>query len=107
VLYAAYHSPYQPEFLASLPLAGMDGTLHSRLRDSPAGAVRLKTGDLAGVSAIAGYVTAADGSTYVTVPIVNDARADFGAAEPLHAAVVRWVLGQTKSPVNSSRPRYL
>jgi MATE family multidrug resistance protein len=99
VLYAAYHSPYQPEFLASLPLAGVDGTLHSRLRDSPAGAVRLKTGSLAGVSAIAGYVTAADGSTYVTVSIVNDARADFGAAESLHGAVVRWALAQTKAPL--------
>jgi hypothetical protein len=80
-----------------LPLAGLDGTLHARLRDSPAGAVRLKTGGLAGVSAIAGYITAADGSTYVTVSIVNDARADFGAAEPLHAPIVRWVLGQAKA----------
>ena len=50
VLRAAYHSPYAPEFLASLPLAGVDGTLRSRMKTSPAGAVRLKTGHLDGVS---------------------------------------------------------
>jgi D-alanyl-D-alanine carboxypeptidase/D-alanyl-D-alanine-endopeptidase (penicillin-binding protein 4) len=98
VLLAAYHSPYQPEFLASLPLAGMDGTLRSRLQDAPPGSVRLKTGSLAGVSAIAGYVTAANGNTYVTVSIVNDARADSGAAESVHAALIRWVQNQAKDP---------
>ena len=36
ILRAAEHSPYAPEFLASLPLAGVDGTLRSRMRASPA-----------------------------------------------------------------------
>jgi D-alanyl-D-alanine carboxypeptidase/D-alanyl-D-alanine-endopeptidase (penicillin-binding protein 4) len=92
VLHEAYHSRYQPEFMASLPLAGVDGTLRSRLQESPPGAVRLKTGHLAGVSAVAGYVTAADGKPYVVVCLVNEARADSGGAEALHAALVRWVL---------------
>ena len=43
---AAYHSRYAPEFMASLPLAGIDGTLRSRMRDTAAGSVRLKTGHL-------------------------------------------------------------
>jgi len=46
-----------PEFIASLPLAGMDGTLRSRMKSAPAGSVRLKTGHLDGVSGVAGYVT--------------------------------------------------
>ena len=91
-LSAAYHSAYAPEFLASLPLAGVDGTLRSRLTMGPAGAVRLKTGHLDGVSGVAGYVTAASGKTYVLVSLVNHSRADFGAGEPVHAALVSWIL---------------
>jgi D-alanyl-D-alanine carboxypeptidase/D-alanyl-D-alanine-endopeptidase (penicillin-binding protein 4) len=92
VLNAALHSRYAPEFLSSLPLAGMDGTLRSRLRETPAGAVRLKTGHLNAVSGIAGFVTSNSGRTYVVVSLVNHLRADFGAGEPVHAALVDWVL---------------
>jgi MATE family multidrug resistance protein len=97
VLLSAWHSPFQPEFMASLPLAGVDGTLRARLRDVAAGSVRLKTGTLAGVSAIAGFVRSADGNSFVTVSIVNDARADVGAAESVHAAVIRWTQGLARS----------
>jgi len=92
ILNAAYHSRYAPEFLASLPLAGVDGTLRSRMRSAPAGAVRLKTGHLDGVSGVAGYVTAGSGKTYVLVSLVNHSRADFGAGEPVHAELVNWIL---------------
>ena len=91
VLSAAYHSRYAPEFLASLPLAGVDGTLRSRMKATPAGNVRLKTGHLDGVSGVAGFVTTAAGKTYVLVSLVNHPRADFGG-EPVHAALVTWVL---------------
>jgi D-alanyl-D-alanine carboxypeptidase/D-alanyl-D-alanine-endopeptidase (penicillin-binding protein 4) len=91
VLSAAYHSRYAPEFLASLPLAGLDGTLRSRMKSTPAGSVRLKTGHLDGVSGVAGYVTTPAGKTFVLVSLVNDARADYGAAEPVHAALVSWM----------------
>lgn len=92
LLNAAYHGRYSPEFIASLPLAGLDGTLRSRMKGSPAGAVRLKTGHLDAVSGVAGYVTARDGKTYVLVSLINHARVDFGAGEPVHAALVSWVL---------------
>jgi D-alanyl-D-alanine carboxypeptidase/D-alanyl-D-alanine-endopeptidase (penicillin-binding protein 4) len=92
VLSAAYHSPFAPEFLASLPLAGMDGTLRSRMKQAPAGSVRLKTGHIDGVSGVAGYVTTPGGKTYVLVSLVNHGRADFGAGEPVHAALVSWIL---------------
>jgi D-alanyl-D-alanine carboxypeptidase/D-alanyl-D-alanine-endopeptidase (penicillin-binding protein 4) len=92
ILSAAYHSRFAPEFLASLPLAGMDGTLRSRMKSAPAGSVRLKTGHLDGVSGVAGYVTTPAGRPYVLVSLVNNARADFGAAEPVHAALVAWIL---------------
>jgi len=91
-LSAAYRSRFAPEFMASLPLAGLDGTLRSRMKSSPGGSVRLKTGHLDGVSGVAGYVTTAGGKTYVLASLVNNARADYGAAEPLHAALVAWML---------------
>ena len=91
-LVAAHRSRYAPEFLASLPLAGVDGTLRSRKKMTPAGAVRLKTGHLDGVSGVAGYVTTAAGKTYVLVSLVNHSRADYGAGEPVHAALVAWIL---------------
>ena len=93
ILSAACHSRFAPEYLASFPLGGMDGTLRSRMKAVPAGSVRLKTGHLDGVSGVAGFVTTAAGKTYVLVSLVNNARADFGAAEPLHAALAAWILG--------------
>jgi serine-type D-Ala-D-Ala carboxypeptidase/endopeptidase (penicillin-binding protein 4) len=92
VLSAAYHSRYAPEFLASLPLAGIDGTLRTRMKATPAGNVRLKTGHLDGVSGNAGFVSTAGGKTYVLVSLVNHPRADFGGGEPVHAALVTWIL---------------
>jgi serine-type D-Ala-D-Ala carboxypeptidase/endopeptidase (penicillin-binding protein 4) len=92
ILSAACRSRFAPEFLASFPLAGMDGTLRSRMKSSPAGAVRLKTGHLDSVSGVAGYVTTSSGKTYVLVSLVNNVRADFGAAEPVHAALTAWIL---------------
>jgi len=91
-LSAALHSRYAPEFIASLPLAGIDGTLRSRMKMSPAGAVRLKTGHLDGVSGVAGYVTTLRGKTYVLVSLINHSRADTGAGEPVHAVLVGWML---------------
>jgi len=92
VLNAAWRSRFAPEYLASFPLAGMDGTLRSRMKSTPAGAVRLKTGHLDSVSGVAGYVTTAAGKTYVLVSLINNVRADFGAAEPVHAALAAWIL---------------
>ena len=90
VLRAAYHSRYAPEFVASLPLAGVDGTLRSRMQSSQPGSARLKTGHLDGVSGIAGYVTGASGKVYVVVSLVNDARVGAGAGDTVHEALVSW-----------------
>jgi len=92
ILSAACRSRFAPEFMASLPLAGLDGTLRSRMKNSPAGSVRLKTGHIDGVSGVAGYVSTPGGKLYVLVSLVNHPRADIGAAEPVHAALVTWML---------------
>jgi D-alanyl-D-alanine carboxypeptidase/D-alanyl-D-alanine-endopeptidase (penicillin-binding protein 4) len=90
VLRAAYHSRYAPEFVASLPLAGVDGTLRSRMQSSQPGSTRLKTGHLDGVSGVAGYVTGSSGKVYVVVSLINDERVDAGAGDTVHEALVGW-----------------
>ena len=90
-LRAAYRSRWAPEFLASLPLAGVDGTLRSHMRETAPGSVRLKTGHLDGVTAVAGYVTGGSGKTYVLVSFINDDRSDYGVGDPVHAALVDWI----------------
>jgi D-alanyl-D-alanine carboxypeptidase/D-alanyl-D-alanine-endopeptidase (penicillin-binding protein 4) len=58
------------------------------------GRLRMKTGTLEEVSAVAGYVAAASGRTYVAVMIVNAPKADEGAGDALQTALVEWLFGQ-------------
>jgi D-alanyl-D-alanine carboxypeptidase/D-alanyl-D-alanine-endopeptidase (penicillin-binding protein 4) len=58
---------YGPEFLASLPVNGVDGTLSGRMADLPPGSFRGKTGTLNDTCAIAGILHAESGRTLVVV----------------------------------------
>lgn len=59
--YAYRNSTVYLHLLPSLPVAGSDGTLRNRMRGSfAADNVKAKTGTLEGVSALAGYCTAAN-----------------------------------------------
>ena len=65
----------QPEFLTSIPIAGIDGTLKKRMKESVAERhVRAKTGLLNGVSALAGYASDNKGKVYTFVFIHNGSR---------------------------------
>lgn len=62
-------------FRASLPVAGVDGTLRTRLRDTPAaGNARAKTGTLSGVNTLAGYVTSGAGERFAFSLMLNHYR---------------------------------
>ena len=61
-------------FIASLPVAGVDGTLRRRMRDTPgAGNVRAKTGTLRWANSLSGYVTSAAGEQLVFSVMLNRA----------------------------------
>ena len=95
VLDTAWHSPFMPEFAASLPLAATDGTLRNRFGAAGMqGRLRLKTGRIDDVSAIAGFVNAASGKTYVVVVMVNHPAAQAGPGEAIQAELIRWAFGQ-------------
>ena len=86
-LQALWRSPVMPEFVASLPVNGTDGT--TRRWQAAAGRAHIKTGSLDGVASMAGYVDAADGSTRViVVGVVNHPRADAG--RPVLQALTDW-----------------
>ena len=71
VLLMAYRDPaISKEFLESLPVAGVDGTLEKRFRELR-GRVYAKTGYLEGARSLSGYAFAKDGRVYVFSVISN------------------------------------
>ena len=65
-----------PEFMASLPLVGIDGTMSRRLSASPLkGRAHIKTGSLVDVASIAGYLQAKSGRRVIVVCMVNHPQA--------------------------------
>lgn len=71
VLDFAYHHPQTSgEFIAALPVAGVDGTLKHRMNNI-ARKVRAKTGTISGVVALAGYADSADNEAIAFVIIIN------------------------------------
>ena len=60
-------------FEAALPIAGRDGTLANRMKNTPAeGNARAKTGSMSNVRALAGYVTSASGEPLVFALLANN-----------------------------------
>jgi D-alanyl-D-alanine carboxypeptidase/D-alanyl-D-alanine-endopeptidase (penicillin-binding protein 4) len=86
----AWHAPRLREFLLSLPVAGMDGTLQHRMQGTAAeGHAFLKTGTLLDTRALAGYVQAASGKIYAVAMMVNHPEA--ARATPALDRVIEWI----------------
>lgn len=65
-------SPNYATFYAALPVAGVDGTLASRMKNTPLqGNVHAKTGTVSNVRSLSGYMTTAAGEPMVFSMIVN------------------------------------
>ena len=94
LLETAWRDPYMPEFMASMPLLGEDGTLAHRFhRDDMKGRSHLKTGTLKDVTAIAGYMLTRSGKRMVIVIQHNGAEAS-GSGRLIQDAILRWVFEQ-------------
>ena len=78
-------------FITALPVAGVDGTIASRMKNTKAqGNARAKTGSIANARALSGYVTSADGEPLVFSMIVNNFNAPATQANAIiDRAVVR------------------
>ena len=95
LLEIAYRDPYMPEFMASLSLPGLDGTLVSRFRrDDLRGRSHLKTGTLNNVTAIAGYMLNRKGKRLVIVIQHNGKKTGRGRGVKIQNALLRWSFEQ-------------
>lgn len=92
VLQAGWESPWRPEFVSSLAIAGVDGTMRRRFNAAPeTGRMHLKSGHLNQVSAVAGYVRNQSNEDVMVVLLINHPTAHQGAGSRLQEAVLRWV----------------
>lgn len=90
VLVVGANSTWAPEYLSSLPIAALDGSMRRRLKGNIAeGQARIKTGTLNNVVAIAGYVRDVHQQLWVTVAVINHENASKG--RPALDELISWV----------------
>ena len=91
----AWRKPYMPEYLASMAVSGLDGTLRRKFDDERlTGQAHLKTGSLDHVAAIAGYLQARSGRRYSVVMLHNYEDVHRGPGEEAQVALLRWLYEQ-------------
>ena len=88
VLEKAYFSPFKQDFVNTLPIAGTDGTLKKRFRQAGL-PLRLKTGTLKDVRALAGYWLGENPK--IVVVLINSSRSN-GYLKDMDKMVSRIVL---------------
>lgn len=87
--------PYMPEFIASLPLVGMDGTARRHFKRGPErGRMHLKSGHLADVVGVGGYVLAGSGRTYAVAVLTQGPSVGNGSGQAFINAVLAWTYRQ-------------
>jgi len=95
LLQAAWRGNTMPEFIASMPVAALDGTMRRRLKnDGVAGNAHIKTGLLSDARSVAGYVLDRSGQRHAVVMFVNHPNAH--QAQPAMDELLRWVHGREK-----------
>jgi D-alanyl-D-alanine carboxypeptidase/D-alanyl-D-alanine-endopeptidase (penicillin-binding protein 4) len=98
LLLHAYRSPYRQYLYNSLAVAGRDGTIKKRFRNTPvAGKGRFKTGSLKDARAIAGYVRGVDGRDYI-VSILHNGTAARRRGKKAHDALIEWAYWRGNPP---------
>lgn len=91
LLLAAWKSPVMPEFVASLPVMGVDGTLKRRNGET-VGRAHIKGGTLDGVRTMAGYVLDSADRYVIVVFMVNHPNAENTRAA--QDALLDWIMSR-------------
>ncbi|MGI4791727.1 MAG: D-alanyl-D-alanine carboxypeptidase, partial [Janthinobacterium lividum] len=79
-------------YYSSLPIAGVDGTLKSRMVGTSAqNNVHAKTGTLSQARALSGYVTSRSGQLYVFSLLMNNFPGDARSAGTVQDQFVEWL----------------
>jgi D-alanyl-D-alanine carboxypeptidase/D-alanyl-D-alanine-endopeptidase (penicillin-binding protein 4) len=99
LLLAGYQSPYMPEFMASLAVAGVDGTMRSRFKGKAlAGRAHIKTGSLNHVSDMSGYVLDREGRRWAVVMFINHRGIQSWEGKQVQDALLQWIYEGGHSP---------
>ena len=102
LVYMYHNFELMPEFLASLPIAGVDGTLKSRMQGMSAEKVlRAKTGTLSGVSALAGYTVTADDEVFAFGILISHYVGPARSARSLQDKIGNYLTGFSRHPVSN------
>jgi len=99
VLLRASRHTLAPEYLSSLPIVAVDGTMRLRLKDSPAaGRARIKSGTLSGVHGVAGFVPDAANRPHIVVAMLNHELAGNSIGRAILDALIDWVARSGSAP---------
>lgn len=96
--------PWRPLFAGSLAVAGVDGTLENRMKDSAArGRVRAKTGTLGRTNGLAGTVETVGGETLLFAVFVNNRTLENARVQELVDEIAA-ALAELPPPAGKRRP---
>ena len=102
LVYMYQNFELMPEYLASLPIAGVDGTLMNRMQGvSAENVLRAKTGTLSGVSALAGYTTTADGEVVAFGILISHYVGSATSARNVQDQIGGYLTGFSRHPVSN------
>jgi D-alanyl-D-alanine carboxypeptidase/D-alanyl-D-alanine-endopeptidase (penicillin-binding protein 4) len=94
VLDAMRRSPDFRLFYDALPIAGVDGTIRSRMKGTPAeGNIHAKTGTLDKARSLSGYVTTADGRMLLFSALANNYTVPTRRVDQVTDALGAWLAG--------------
>lgn len=102
LVYMYQNFQLMPEYLASLPIAGVDGTLKNRMQGMYAEKVlRAKTGTLSGVSALAGYTITADDEVFAFGILISHYVGSPAFARGIQDKIGDYLTGFSRRPVSN------
>jgi len=102
LVYMYQNFELMPEYVASLPIAGVDGTLSERMQNGDAEkALRAKTGTLSGVSALAGYTVTADDEVFAFGILISHYVGSAIPARDIQDQIGNYLTGFSRRPVSN------